>query len=202
MNIKYLKVLMTGAILSLSCLVNVANAGLITLNGPSANNVDNPTATLVNLDSFDTGTINDLDLAVHIDGVGYDLSVLLTHVDTGTTATIWLSTDGPGGDLNGGHYFGEVDTVFDDEAALDFHPNYEAVAAPAYRSVDLLSIFDGEQIGGTWQLSIANTGCCEFEGDTLVSWSIMANVTDIPEPSILAIFGLGLMGLASRRVKK
>jgi len=194
MNNKLLNIALITIALTTSCF---ANAGLITLNGPSASNVDDLAPTFVNIASSDSGVINDLDLAIKMTGVSFDLSVSLTHIETGTDATIWLSDN-----LNGGHFFTDTNTIFDDEAALDFHPNYGSVAAPAFRSVDLLSIFDGEQIAGTWQLSIANTGCCAGEGDELVSWSVIANVTEVPEPSTLAIFALGIIGLATRRVKK
>jgi hypothetical protein len=197
MKNKFIYAALVGLVFSVSSAINVANAGLITLTGPSVSNVDNLTATLVELESFETGIINDLNLAINMTGISYDLSVLLTHVDTGSAATIWLSDN-----LNGGHYFSSTNTLFDDEAMLDFHPNYSTVAASSYRSVDLLSIFDGEQISGTWQLSITNTGCCDGEGDELVAWSIMADVTDVPEPTSLAIFALGLIGLASRRLNK
>jgi len=197
MRNKFLNAALFGLTLTVGSFANVANAGLITLDGPGATNVDHATATLINLDSSANGIINDLDLAINITGVSFDLSVSLTHLDTGSAATIWLSDN-----LNGGHYFTDTNTVFDDEAALDFHPNYGTSSDTSFRSVDLLSIFDGEQIAGTWQLSITNTGCCDGEGDDLIAWSIMADVTDVPEPSTLAIFALGIMGLASRQFKK
>ena len=174
----------------------VANASLVVVNGPSAFNVDTAAPTLVNVFSPTSGTIQDLNLAVNLNGIGYDLSVLLRHIDTGTTVTIWLSAFGPGGNLNGfNHTFGTVNTLFDDEAGLNFHPNYSS-AGGSFRPVGLLSAFDGEDIFGTWQLSIQNTGCCTNEGNTLSSWSIQA---DVPEPATLALFGLALLGAGFSR---
>lgn len=197
MRTKFLNAALLGLALTVGSFTNTANAGLITLDGPGATDVDHLTSTLINLDSSAEGVINDLDLAIQITGVSFDLSVSLSHLDTGSSATIWLSDN-----LNGGHFFTDTNTVFDDEAALDFHPNYGTSTDTSYRAVDLLSIFDGEKIAGTWQLSITNTGCCDGEGDDLVAWSIMAEVTAVPEPSSLAIFALGILGFASRSFKK
>lgn len=174
-----------------------ASATVIEVIGPAANDVDNAAPVLINATTTETGTISDLDLYVYTNGAGYDLSVLLTHVDTGTTATIWLSAFGAGGNLNGfNHTFGNVDTIFDDEAALDFHPNYQSGAADSFRPVDLLSVFDGEDINGTWQLSIQNTGCCLNEGQDLLAWKITVNVDGtVPTPAPLLLITLGLLGL-------
>ena len=201
MKYKFLKAAFVSLILSTSSLISVANAGLITLNGPGADDVDNATAVSISLSSLDTGIINDLNINIHTTGAGYDLSVWLTHEDTGTSAYIWRSTAGPV-DFNGGHTFGEVDNLFDDEAALSFHPNFIGDFSVAYKSFDLLSVFDGEDISGTWSLNIINDGCCLSEGQDLISWSIVADVSAVPEPSTFAIFALGLMGLVSRQFKK
>jgi hypothetical protein len=53
-------------------------------------------------------------------------------------------------------------------------------------------------------ISTALTNAPRYDGLTDVQISYVANwgATEVPEPSTLAIFALGLMGLASRRFKK
>lgn len=51
--------------------------------------------------------------------------------------------------------------------------------------------------GGSVYQTNANEGL-----DNNHSWMIVKDVVDVPEPSTLAIFALGMMGLASRRFKK
>jgi hypothetical protein len=204
MNMKMLKMAIAGLVLSVSSFVN---AGLITLVGDAANDVDTAAPTLVNIISTSAGTITDLNLFIDFDAscCAYDNTLILKHIDTGTSAIIWVDSDS-----SGYQTFGEVrNTTFDDEASIAFINapfNFGGfdILPGEYRSSDLLSIFDGESLLGSWQLSIQNTGCCVAEGDDLLAWSIIANVDNVsvPEPSTVAIFSLGIMGLASRRFKK
>ena len=46
---------------------------------------------IVSLSKAEDSIITDLDLMVYTDGAGYDLSILLTHVDTGSLTTICIS---------------------------------------------------------------------------------------------------------------
>jgi len=196
-----LKAAVAGLVLSVS---SFANAGIITLNGGAAFNVDTPDPTLVTLSSTNTGTITDLDLFIDFDAgcCGYDNTIILTHVDTGTSASIWLDSDSIGSQA-----FGDVrNTTFNDEASTAFvNASFDLsgfdIVPGDYQAADLLSVFDGESLFGTWQLSIQNTGCCTNEGDNLMAWSVIANVSNVPEPSTLAIFALAIVGLASRKFK-
>ena len=184
-----------------------ASATPITIWGAAASNVDTGGATLVTLNSLTGGTINDLNLFIDFDAdcCGFDNTVILSHLDTGTSAVIWFDADDAGE-----QGFGDVrNTTFDDEASTAF------VEAPyntgsfdiypgTYRPADLLAAFDGEDFSGTWQLSIQNTGCCIGEGDDLLAWAIMADVTTtVPVPAAVWLFGSGLLGLVgiARRKK-
>jgi subtilisin-like proprotein convertase family protein len=104
------------------------------------------------------GLIKDLDVTISRITHGWvgDLSIQLTGPD-GTTVEL---AEHPGGPDNGGKNF--VDTVFDDEAAL----NISSGSAPytgSYRPQnDELSRFDGKDKAGTWTLRVRDL----FEGDT------------------------------------
>lgn len=76
-------------------------------------------------------------------------------------------------------------------------------------STNHVSVYGNELIGSTAyaQMSDGNTYFGSLEaivGNSDASRFVISSViaTDVPEPTTLAIFALGLMGLASRRVKK
>lgn len=121
-------------------------------------------------------TIIDLNVELRIEHtwVG-DLTVTLTHVDTGTSVAIVgrpgnpASTYGCSGD--------DIDAVLDDEAAAPVEdecagavPTIEGTFTPN----QLLSAFDGEDLAGDWTLVVddavgADTG-------TLVEWCLVSGV--------------------------
>jgi hypothetical protein len=183
-----------------------ASATPITISGSAAFDVDTAAPTLVTLNSATGGTINDLNLFIDFDAdcCSYDNTVILSHLDTGTSAAIWFDAD----DVDEQH-FGDVrNTTFDDEAPTPFvdapfNTGGNDIYHGTYSAADLLSAFDGEDFSGTWQLSIQNTGCCIGEGDNLLAWAIMADVTTVPVPAAVWLFGSGLLGLVgiARRKK-
>ena len=183
-----------------------ANAALITISGSAAFNVDTAVPTLVTLNSPTGGVINDLNLFIDLDAdcCGYDNTVILSHLDTGTSAAIWFDARDVGKQR-----FGDVrNTTFDDEAPIAFvdapyNTDGFDIYPGTYSAADLLSAFDGEDFSGNWQLSIQNTGCCIGEGDNLLAWAIMADVTTVPLPAAVWLFGSGLLGLVgiARRKK-
>lgn len=105
------------------------------------------------------GAISDLDVGVLITHtwVG-DLSVTLTHVDTGTTVTLIDRPGAPGTGTVG--CMGEnIDATLDDEASSAVET--ECLAAiptisGAVRPNNPLSAFDGEQLAGTWRLTVTD----------------------------------------------
>lgn len=184
-----------------------ANAALITISGSAAFDVDTAAPTLVTLNSLTGGTITDLDLYIDfVAGRGSDNTVILSHLDTGTSATIWFDAN----HADKQPFWGVRNTTFDDEALTAFvdapfiDTSTRDIHPGKYRAADLLSVFDGKDFSGTWQLSIQNTGCCIGEGDDLLAWAIMADVTTtVPVPAAVWLFGSGLLGLVgiARRKK-
>jgi subtilisin-like proprotein convertase family protein len=121
-------------------------------------------------------TITDLDVAVTIDHtwVG-DLMIELTHIDTGTTVRLLDRPGVPASTL--GCNGNDVRATFSDEASALAE---EACAgSPAVydelRPNESLAAFDGELIGGMWQISVSDLAA----GDTgvLNSWTLLPAFT-------------------------
>lgn len=120
-----------------------------------------------------TGTISDLDVAVNITHtwVG-DLTVRLTHVDTGRSVILLDRPGGQGEEIgcNGDN----VRATFTDESGDPAEDQCNASPPAVYgflSPTQVLSAFDGDSIGGTWSINVSdNEG-----GDTgmLDSWTIL-----------------------------
>lgn len=63
-------------------------------------------------------------------------------------------------------------------------------------SLTFLAAFIGQDFNGTWELSLTDTYPA-FTGGTLNSWTI--NVEGVPEPTTIALVGLGALALIKRR---
>ncbi|MBL8230102.1 MAG: PEP-CTERM sorting domain-containing protein [Bryobacterales bacterium] len=133
-----------------------------------------------------------------------DLVVTVTHVETGTTATLFdriglpQSTFGCATDFSLGNY------TFSDSGSgpLPCPPN--PIPAGTYRAsrpddtaVFIANTFNGLAATGTWRLSITDF----FPGGdsgSLVNWTLNLDVADaeVPEPGTLASVALGLAAAA------
>jgi subtilisin-like proprotein convertase family protein len=139
----------------------------------------------------DFGKIRDLNVYVLLSHAWTaELDIYLIHSDTGLRVKLFDNYPGGTG----------IDMTFDDEAASPASgagPTYTGTFRPAVP----LGFFDGESIQGTWVLRIDDEG---FGGrGTLYSWGIHGVVTT-PEPGSMALFGMGLAGMAGylRRRRK
>ena len=145
-------------------------SGAIHLAVPDVSSVGNDLAVM------GQGQILDLNVAVTITHtwVG-DLTVVLTHVDTGTAVTI---IDRPGVPITGfGCSGNNIAAVLDDLAATPVEGEC-ASATPTISGTFIpnnpLSAFDGEDLGGTWRIGVADAA----GGDTgfLEDWTLFFGV--------------------------
>jgi len=119
-----------------------------------------------------SGVIADLNVELEITHtwVG-DLRVVLTHVDTGTHVTI---IDQPGSPASTfGCSSNNIDATLDDEASAPVESQcrttYPAISG-SVRPNNPLSAFDGEDLGGTWRLTV--TDGATLDDGFLESWSL------------------------------
>ncbi len=100
-----------------------------------------------------------------------DLKVTLTHVDTGTAVTI---IDQPGRPASTfGCSSNNIDATLDDEASAPVEDQcrttYPAISG-SVRPNNPLSAFDGEDLGGTWRLTVSDHAT--QDSGFLESWSL------------------------------
>lgn len=139
-----------------------------------------------------TAYIEDIDLQLSITHtfVG-DLAVSITHIDSGTTATM-LNAIGS----SGGGFTCDKDNFnaisLDDEGtggSISIQCAGNLTSPPGYVPQDALSIFDGLDIKGTWRIRVADNGPTDV--GTLDDWCLIASISDtppmeeMPEPMIM-----------------
>lgn len=163
--------------------------------GPSANDVDTASATTVDLLAGISGTIIDLNVSVHINGVHMEDFDLYLTSPNGTTVQFRSNFTDPFFHINS-----PLNATFDDEAVSP-HSAQTAGAVGTFQPFSPLSAFDGENLSGTWTLAIQDTFIPE--GDDLIGWSISGLVEQqVPEPSTLLLFGTAAAFAASRRRRR
>ena len=216
---KMLKAAVAGLVLSVS---GLANAGLMTVSATEVlgvlpdNNSAGVSSDITITDDFIIDSIsfslNGLsstwlgDLIISI--AGPDSSAYLMHRVGSSTS----STFGDSSNFDGTYIFSDGGISLWDTAAAAtssdvLSPSTYSASGLGGATVSLSSLFAGGLSGGVWTLNASDNAGGDI--NSLVSWTINieghtneGQTNDVPEPSTLAIFALGIMGLASRRFKK
>jgi hypothetical protein len=210
MNIKMLKAAFTGLILSVS---GFANAGLILEIGDTGDSL-NTAQILAGGTTQVSGTIttnSDVDLFGFYWGGGLlDLNVYQANNSSLDTQISLFDSLGFG-------LFHNDDAPFPNSIIQATLAAGEYFAGISSYSNDPLSV-DGAIFSDAWSGQLSPTGAggasvlstWEYDGTSLGAYVLDISSTaqyptidaQVPEPSTLAIFALGIMGLASRRFKK
>lgn len=196
MNIKMLKAALAGLVISVS---SFANAGLITFSPATTSTVSQGTDLYWNMLSDNTstsslGSVGDFYLSGHGD----------FHFNTSTSDMVNIGTG------TGGYLFNLGEMIGPNS---NFNNSSSFVGTTAYSGI--MNLGDSGIFGLSFQLAgQTHYGWVNISEDSgtqsILGWgyesiagkAVAAGVTTaVPEPSTLAIFGLALMGLASRRSK-
>ncbi len=142
-----------------------------------------------------SGFISDLDVYLNItqDWAGL-LIVTLEHIETGTTVTLIDRPLFPA--LSGGCNHGGVDATLDDEAAgavEDECAGGTPTILGTFIPNEALSAFDGEELYGTWQLTVRDGANGSPGTGMLVEWCLDWSIHD---PGTLVDTGCGGLNLS------
>jgi len=197
MNIKMLKAALVCFVLSVS---GFANAGLITFTPSGTSTVSQSTDLYWNMLSDNTSTsslsaIGDFYLSGHGD-FHFDTSTAdMTNIGTGTGGYLFNLGELIGANSNWSNTSNFVGTT-----------DYSGIMNLGDSGIFGLSFQLAGQTHYGWVNISENSGTQSILGwgyESIAGQAIAAGVTtSVPEPSTLAIFALGIMGLASRRFKK
>jgi hypothetical protein len=157
----------------------------------------------------ETGTITDLNVTIHFakcdgqnlmtpgepcaaTGSPFFSEMAFSLVGPDATEVTLLPRFG----FNVGFTGGEFTITFDDQAATGLGG---LPADGSFQPNESLSAFDGKSLAGLWTLNI-------LDGSTLdalsfYDFTVTATTSEVPEPEVLGLFGLGAagLGLARRR---
>jgi subtilisin-like proprotein convertase family protein len=138
----------------------------------------------------DHGRVIDINALVNITH-GWDGDLVLTLSHNGTTVVLSNRNGGSGG----ANY---ENTLFDDGAYTAINAGYAyAPYAGAFRPEQALAAFVNQDIFGDWIFSATDMEA--GDAGVINSFSLSG---EVPEPASLALFGLGMMGLARIRRRK
>jgi len=215
---KFLNIALSGLILAATCLSNVANAGLILQVDSATSNMGEYATSWVTDNAIDqsglsigyTSGIDDFDdyLALNptqttspnetwfsISGVSsgfFDFS--LGGIYNIESFALWNESQNGGQGVNAFNLYADDNINFTTATLLG---NFSAI-----EGLNIAEVFEFSATAASYirmeVLSNHGSSCCV--GIMEVAFEV--STVDVPEPSTLAIFALGMIGLASRRFKK
>jgi hypothetical protein len=184
MKIKFLNTAVAGLVLSISCLVNFANAGLILSDSTVVNTAGQNYSQTFNVAGFENHT--NLVFAVEARG------------DYGTQSDEFIE------------FF--IDAISFGDFDYNTAGVTSVVGPTGSAEFDYIMNFSFTISDTDWNTQYANDSQLQVQwtnsptvgsaGGYYVDFSLTGNPSVVPEPSTLAIFALGILGLASRRFKK
>jgi len=141
-------------------------------DGPLSPQVPNPGLTSQFIVDQE-GIIEDLNINIELlhSWIG-DLTVTLTHVNTGSSAILLNRIGGVNCDAN------NVNITLDDDGAggqVQGQCQNNLSSPPAYQPANPLAPFNGEAIAGVWRLTIVDGE--PFDTGTLITWGLRARIT-------------------------
>jgi len=216
MKFKFITAALAGLILSANCFINSANAGLISADLLSSNDgllIEDTTTGLqwadwsmhpgnISVDDFFSSSLwagqgfrlaTQSEIMQLFTGAGADNFTFSNPWGNATTANIAAILE-----VNSTTLHTQANNWADTNGNSWIHAFYDDGGNPNF-------------VSGVRFNSTSNAGTIDFFGNDNYSksqlwdpqWSVMAvRQTEVPEPSTLAIFALGMMGLASRRFNK
>jgi len=189
MKFKFLKAAVTGTILSAACLANVANAGIILSDFSMSSN---------HLSFSVYGTVDKV-------GTSYKSQIMFGLVDNNDD---WMTSYDAGSSswVEGVSNSGTISSTY--SLSGSWTDSILTSGGPQWNIGDTMDIsFNFVGVFNTANFDINNFGMSaglNQNGNIVpAELNLIDGIShDVPEPSTLAIFALGMIGLASRRFKK
>ena len=192
--IKYIAPVLLILYSNTSLAVVIPPATDVIFNGPALNAVDEITPSIATLTVANNSLFIDDTLLIAISiGVPFADNLTISIEHGGFSAIIYQGQGNTGA--------ADIDAIFTSPAssapALTVGPAPTTGAVNGiFASLESLSIFNGLNLQGAWNLSISDQSGNSNDGTDLLAWSVGA---DIPTPASFALFMIGMVGFSSRK---
>jgi hypothetical protein len=206
MNFKFLTTVLTGLLLLASCFINSANAGIIThgyLTTDDTTNFITDTETGRRYTRFDAFslTASQTIAAIGLGGAFEGWSIATSAIaDDFYAAVLGIEASVCEGVVTHGSNCGEISGWVEGDFGVSFQTGYDIFA---FINTDTSVPVGNGQIDSRGAIKdyASNMSIERLDNDPTRNYLLYIDAK-VPEPSTLAIFALGMIGLASRRLKK